>query len=48
MEVGICVASHIGDIDYVVRAEELLLGAVPTTINLATAAAPAAILLPAT
>jgi len=23
MELGVCVASHIGDIDYVVRAEEL-------------------------
>ena len=23
MELGICVASHVGDIDYVVRAEEL-------------------------
>ena len=23
MEIGVCVASHIGDIDYVVRAEEL-------------------------
>ena len=23
MEIGICVASHVGDIDYVVRAEEL-------------------------
>ena len=23
MDIGICVASHIGDIDYVVRAEEL-------------------------
>ena len=23
MDLGICVASHIGDVDYVVRAEEL-------------------------
>ena len=23
MDIGVCVASHVGDIDYVVRAEEL-------------------------